>query len=706
MFRSLRKQMPVPRLVVACTLSYALALAPVDQESTLDGSLEGVSHQRPAVRQRHIGRALAALRDAPNTQDPAQLLQQAEINEGDDDDTPPVPAVFAAAAADAKKDASTATAADAAADAKKAGGVAAAADDSTRSGLMRREVTQNKVPCVWASWGEWFPCTLSCGGGYQARWRDFLTYPQGGGEQCTGTGHELKNCNMHRCFSTAVDGKINCNWGAWSEWGVCSETCGGGMQETIRMVATFPQNGGANCVGQSRKYQSCYPQIACPQTTTVDCEWGEWNDWEGCSVACGNGSRTSWRKVNVHPQNGGKECLGEIRRSEICTGLCNTVDCVWGPWSGWGSCSKTCGSGVQQSFRAIGQFPQSEGKACEGVPWQEQACNTQVCPPVALHCAWSEWQQWGDCSRTCGGGVRNAMREIFRHPQNGGEECLGSYTRSHPCAMKACPDPRIDCEWGDWAVWTGCSKSCDGGMAQTARMVMVYPQFGGANCEGDRQMMRLCNTRKCSDNMIDCLWGAWSEWKPCTRTCGNGTTEAFRDIDTFPQNGGSNCEGKGQREQACYLKECTDRVAINCSWGMWAGWEPCSKSCGGGTQRSWREVAVHPQNGGEECAGSMMRWQECGTQVCFGANGQPLAASALAPLPGADQAVASPDLVAKRVREVTSDAESVLEDTVRTVISEFSHKPRGTPKKAASQRQSTATAALVLLLALAVAGTA
>ncbi|XP_023648462.1 A disintegrin and metalloproteinase with thrombospondin motifs 8-like isoform X2 [Paramormyrops kingsleyae] len=52
----------------------------------------------------------------------------------------------------------------------------------------------------------------------------------------------------------AVDG----SWGAWSPWGRCSRTCGGGVEFSHRQCTSpEPQNGGRYCEGQRVKYRSC-----------------------------------------------------------------------------------------------------------------------------------------------------------------------------------------------------------------------------------------------------------------------------------------------------------------------------------------------------------------------------------------------------------------------------------------------------------------
>ncbi|XP_065711809.1 A disintegrin and metalloproteinase with thrombospondin motifs 8 [Patagioenas fasciata] len=58
------------------------------------------------------------------------------------------------------------------------------------------------------------------------------------------------------------------------------------------------------------------------------------------------------------------------------------VDGGWGPWSPWGSCSRSCGGGVQFSFRHCDSpKPQHGGRYCEGQRAKYQSCHTDECPP-------------------------------------------------------------------------------------------------------------------------------------------------------------------------------------------------------------------------------------------------------------------------------------------------------------------------------------
>ena len=54
------------------------------------------------------------------------------------------------------------------------------------------------------------------------------------------------------------------------------------------------------------------------------------------------------------------------------------VNCVWGVWNQWGGCSKNCGGG-QRSRSRTKIIPQSNGGSCPGSGSENRPCNTQKC---------------------------------------------------------------------------------------------------------------------------------------------------------------------------------------------------------------------------------------------------------------------------------------------------------------------------------------
>ncbi|XP_069470232.1 A disintegrin and metalloproteinase with thrombospondin motifs 8 [Ambystoma mexicanum] len=67
------------------------------------------------------------------------------------------------------------------------------------------------------------------------------------------------------------------------------------------------------------------------------------------------------------------------------------VDGNWGLWGAWGECSRTCGGGVQFSFRDCDDpEPQNGGKYCQGQRAKYQSCNIEECPPNGR--SFRQWQ--------------------------------------------------------------------------------------------------------------------------------------------------------------------------------------------------------------------------------------------------------------------------------------------------------------------------
>ena len=57
------------------------------------------------------------------------------------------------------------------------------------------------------------------------------------------------------------------------------------------------------------------------------------------------------------------------------------VDGGWGSWSGYSSCSKTCGRGTQTRFRYCDKpKPSNGGSDCSGRSREDRECNVQRCP--------------------------------------------------------------------------------------------------------------------------------------------------------------------------------------------------------------------------------------------------------------------------------------------------------------------------------------
>ena len=139
---------------------------------------------------------------------------------------------------------------------------------------------------------------------------------------------------------------VDCTWGQWSRWSTCSATCGsGGSKTRQRPIATLAQAGGEECQGDWEEIQNCTSGMLCP----VDCTWGQWSRWSTCSQTCGSGGIKTRQRPIALAQAGGEECLGEKEETTSCDNVACPVDCSWGQWSQWSRCFVTCGTGGRKT---------------------------------------------------------------------------------------------------------------------------------------------------------------------------------------------------------------------------------------------------------------------------------------------------------------------------------------------------------------------
>lgn len=280
-----------------------------------------------------------------------------------------------------------------------------------------------------------------------------------------------------------------------------------------------------------------------------------------------------------------------------------TADDCQGKWNDWSECSKSCGGGVQTRDFDVSKQPSHGGKACPAP--QTRYCNTQECtgPDTPVNCA-GEWGDWSKCTETCGGGVQTRSFNVTTQPKNGGDACPAPQHRA--CNTEDCAV--VDCS-GSWGDWSKCSKSCGGGVETRSFNIKTHPANGGKACPVDQQ--QTCNTQVCPhpdpNEPVDCE-GNWGDWSNCTETCGGGIQTRSFNITTHPANGGKLCPASQHR--ACNTEECPP---IDCA-GSWGSWSNCSKSCGGGEQSRVFNITTHPANGGKECP--VTQHQTCNLQPC------------------------------------------------------------------------------------------
>uniref|UniRef100_A0A4W5Q4S7 ADAM metallopeptidase with thrombospondin type 1 motif 20 n=1 Tax=Hucho hucho TaxID=62062 RepID=A0A4W5Q4S7_9TELE len=479
----------------------------------------------------------------------------------------------------------------------------------------------NDQACPDWSASEWSGCLVTCGKGMRHRQ---VSCSVGVGEEnlsehfCDPNTKPLAVgiCELPECASWQV-----------GDWGPCAVTCGHGYQmRAVRCVSGLygdtVDDRKCNAASRPRDSQDCEmascpwasPQhsTARPETSGQLLTQWRYGSWTTCSVSCGKGKRA--RYVSCRDAQGGVAdetyCahLPRPPESSACFSSC-------GQWSSWEwspvcyscfhffnpitflmfsdmtlyllfpqcSCSSTCAGGFQ---RRVVVCQDAEGRStshCEQrvKPAESKSCDSGPCP------LWN-YGIWGECTQTCGGGRRT--RQVVCQQPNGQRlndhncDVLDKPPDMEQCSLHLCPGST---SWHR-RPWKPCSVSCGRGTKQR-EITCVYQnqtQIEEEHCShlSRPRTQKACRGQGCPS------WKA-NMWSKCNATCGEGMRNRkvlcvgvgltpVQDALCDP----SSCPAL---HQPCSRAPCV--VSIVCDF-------QCSASCGLGYQQRIVSCSMKPSS--------------------------------------------------------------------------------------------------------------
>ncbi|XP_038064284.1 uncharacterized protein LOC119734796 isoform X2 [Patiria miniata] len=310
--------------------------------------------------------------------------------------------------------------------------------------LLTREIPCSGGLCPevggWSEWSAWTVCSAICSKGRRVKERACnKPRPQGEGNDCEGESFTEEECSQHAPYCEGIPEDVTM-YEEWSHWSECSAPCDSGM--TIRHRTCLEQ--GHPCRGELYDLQLCNDDLPCK----ADGDWTPWTEWSVCTVTCGEGDTERYRQCsNPRPEFGGLSCEGDADEKKKCLlSECPADTPTWESWGEWSQCTVTCAGGTSTRTRGClvsygnGQEPrQVPFSRCAGEYQQINVCNYLPCP---VDGNWASWGDWASCSRSCGDGVVKRDRTCTDPaPAGEGEVCGGYGTEIVPCYQQPCPVP-------------------------------------------------------------------------------------------------------------------------------------------------------------------------------------------------------------------------------------------------------------------------
>eukprot|EP00747_Dinoflagellata_sp_TGD_P219496 gnl/TRDRNA2_/TRDRNA2_91604_c0_seq6.p1 gnl/TRDRNA2_/TRDRNA2_91604_c0~~gnl/TRDRNA2_/TRDRNA2_91604_c0_seq6.p1 ORF type:complete len:445 (-),score=72.64 gnl/TRDRNA2_/TRDRNA2_91604_c0_seq6:313-1482(-) len=141
-------------------------------------------------------------------------------------------------------------------------------------------------------------------------------------------------------------------------------------------------------IGSLKERRAKLLEAAGESPLVTDCEVTPWRPGSTCSAECEGGNMTLVRQVVVQAGDAGAKCPA-LEATVDCNKAPCAVDCEVSGWSGWSSCSMSCGGGQRVRSREILKNGTSTGAPCKPL-LDMQSCNMMPCPdppaPTLVQC--------------------------------------------------------------------------------------------------------------------------------------------------------------------------------------------------------------------------------------------------------------------------------------------------------------------------------
>ncbi|OXU21106.1 hypothetical protein TSAR_012227 [Trichomalopsis sarcophagae] len=501
-------------------------------------------------------------------------------------------------------------------------------DSEGLGAVVDQPITRSKV----TNWGPWESCSVTCGRGVKLRQRKYKNEKAAAKHNCDSLLTDRVICYAADNFvwsriipcieserrSSASDcsppdevDEKKCPLSQWSEWTICSKSCG--PESRTRERNFRPKRKRKECRMQ-------YPRIELQQT--IDCD----------NPACEGEEATTDGDSSTTDVAGDEEAVSETTTESITTTVSSDEESdydaadnrrylakIWPrprrkkcpesryyQWSFWSPCSVSCGSGTKSRSRQIkpeyspnaadyecqyeSAICEAETKSCQITPELMQViCSQPVepghCPDehddnslryyydkITVKCLlfhytgcngnMNNFRTLQECQTTC-----STFRKSFFTPIAHALSCLINnfffLFFLYPQPTNTLTDEEDPDSLKNYKLKLSSVVTYNVPLTDHPNSKNKRARSDENTTEKKKKKKHKGETK--SNDRVDCRMTEWSDWSPCYSCKGYRTMS--RDVLTHPRNGGKSCPTKTMRRQKCHkvLPDCNvqnDREAL------------------------------------------------------------------------------------------------------------------------------------------------
>uniref|UniRef100_A0A803TXX0 ADAM metallopeptidase with thrombospondin type 1 motif 17 n=1 Tax=Anolis carolinensis TaxID=28377 RepID=A0A803TXX0_ANOCA len=401
-----------------------------------------------------------------------------------------------------------------------------------------------------------------------------------------------KWCRTGECVSkTPIPEHVDGDWNMWSQWSMCSRTCGTGARFRQRKCDNPPPGpGGKNCRGASVEHTVC-ENVPCPkgaptfrdqQCQSHDRYTKKKSLWTAVIMdgpQFGRGPEEGDSVMNHGPCSPAQDIkigcdgiIGSAAREDRC-GICNGD-------------GKTCKVVKGDFNHTKGMALKDSSKKSINSDWKiELPGEFQIAGTTVRYVRRGLWEKISAKGPTK---IPLHLMVLLFHDQNYGIHYEYTIPVNYSAENRSEPEHQQESLY-IWthSGWEGCSVQCGGGERKTIvsctqivnKTMMLVNDSACQRVTRPEPQVRRCNVHPCQSR-----WVA-GQWSPCSATCAKGTQRREVTCVYQLQNGSYvntrdlYCLGpKPTAVQSCEGRDC---VSI---WEA-SEWSKCSSSCGRGKQK-------------------------------------------------------------------------------------------------------------------------